>query len=67
MRVKSITLEVCPDDSVWGFSELLDGMDGDERECVEAVIELVNEDFHGMFEDAVWRVEFEGRDANQKR
>ncbi|NJN84282.1 MAG: hypothetical protein HC802_19705 [Caldilineaceae bacterium] len=59
-RVKKITLTVEPNDATWGFSDLLAEMAGDsDEDHIEAVIELVNEDFHSMFEDAVWQVEFE--------
>ena len=61
--VKRITLTAYPDDSIWGFSEMIDlmGYDTDE-ECIEAVIDLANEDLMSLLEDAVWEIEFSGVD-----
>ena len=62
-KVKRITLTVEPDDTVWGFSELLAEMpDASEDDQIEAVIDLTCEDFMSMFEDSVWCVEFENND-----
>ena len=58
-RVTKITLTVEPNNGLWGFPDMLDHMRDDSREDqIEAVIELVNEDFMAMFEDAVWEIEF---------
>jgi hypothetical protein len=60
VKVKRITLTVEPNDKLWGFSEMMEGMNDDcEAARIEAVIDLVNEDFMTMFEDAVWTVEFD--------
>lgn len=67
MKVKQITLTVEPDDRVWGFSDLLEDMEFEtEDERIEAVIELVNEDFMGMFEDSCWLVEFTDRAGQEQ-
>lgn len=58
-RVKQITLTVEPDNNLWGFPEMLEHMgDVSDDERIECIIELVNEDFMSMFEDATWHVEF---------
>ena len=58
-RVKKITLTVEPDNDLWGFPDMLQDMaDNSEDDRIEAVIELVNEDFMSMFEDATWQIEF---------
>jgi len=58
-RVTKITLTVEPNDRLWGFSEMLHDMRDDTKESrIEAVIDLVNEDFMSMFEEATWNVEF---------
>ena len=59
-RVKKITLTVEPDNNLWGFPEMLHDMANDtKKDRIEAVIDLVNEDFMSMFENAVWRIEIE--------
>ena len=55
-----VTLTIEPDDSLWGFSELIETMKEstiDER--IECVIQLANEDIGSFIEDAVWQVEFD--------
>ena len=58
-RVKRITLTVEPNNDLWGFPDMLHDMrDCSEADRIEAIIELTNEDFMSMFEDAVWRIDF---------
>ena len=65
-RVSRITLTVEPDNSLWGFPEMLDHMgDVSDAERIEAVIDLINEDFMAMFEDACWHVEFTDREGQE--
>ena len=58
-RVTRITLTVEPNNNLWGFPEMLhDLREAADEDRIESVIDLVNEDFMGMFEDACWEVEF---------
>lgn len=58
-RVTKITLTVEPDNALWGFPDMLEDLgDISDDERAEYVIDLVNEDFMSMFEDATWNIKF---------